>query len=282
MKNILIFGLLFLFFFSCKNTKLSPNEEKDKLKSKKSAVVKLPHTLDEISGLSITNDGRLFCHDDERGVIFQINIETGKIIKRFQLGKFGLESDFEGMAITDKKFFLLSSDGMLYGFEEGKDLEKVNFTEYDLGFSSKFEFEGLCYDSTFNSLLIVSKNYPGKKHKGNRAVYSFSLANHKLDKSPKILISLKELSKKFGIKDFYPSGITKHFASGDYFIVSSKGQPSIVRISNSGKLLNAHKLDKKTFAQPEGIVFLSDSTLLISNEAKGKRATLVKLNLSEL
>ncbi|MEE9430585.1 MAG: hypothetical protein V3V16_06060 [Melioribacteraceae bacterium] len=252
------------------------------MKSKKSIIVKLPHRIDEISGLAISNDGRLFCHDDERAVIYQLDYKTGKIIKRFQLGKYGLESDFEGMAIADEKFFLLSSDGILYEFEEGNDLEKVDFTEYNLGFNSKFEFEGLCYDSTFNSLLIVSKNYPGKKHKGNRAIYSFSLKNYKLDKSPKILIPLKELSKKNGIKDFYPSGITKHSASGDYFIISSKGQPSIVRITNSGKILNAYELDKKTFAQPEGIVFLSDSTLLVSNEAKGKRATLVKLKISEL
>ena len=278
MKNLIILNLVFLLFFSCANNK--PN--KDKLKSKKSAVVKLPHTLDEISGLSITNDGRLFCHDDERGVIFQIDSKTGKIIKRFQLGKFGLDADFEGMAIADKKFFLISSNGRLYEFEEGKDLEKVGFEEYNLGFSMNFEFEGLTYNSQTNSLLLASKKHPGKTHKGNRAIYSFSLDNHKLNKSPLFLIPLKELSKKFGIKDFYPSGITIHQKSGDYFIISSKGQPSLVRISNSGELLNAYKLDKKTFAQPEGVVFLSDSTLLISNEAKGKRATLVKLNLSEL
>ncbi len=282
MKNILILTGLLFFLSYCKNEKPEPIKNNINLELNKNIIVKLPHKLDEISGLTIANDGRLFCHDDERAVIYQLNYVTGKIIKRFQLGKFGLESDFEGIAIADEKFFLLSSNGMLYEFKEGKDLEKVNFAEYNLGFSSKFEFEGLCYDSTFNSLLIVSKNYPGKKHKGNRAIYSFSLENHEIDKSPKVLISLKELSKKFDIKDFYPSGISKHFASGDYFIISSKGQPSIVRISNSGKLLNAHKLNKKKFAQPEGIVFLSDSTLLISNEAKGKRATLVNLNLSEL
>ncbi len=282
MKKLVILNILLLLLIACKNKKAKPYENRNSLESKKTTIVKLTHKLDEVSGVAITNDGRLFCHDDERAVIYQVNYETGKIIKRFQIGKFGLESDFEGIAIAEGIFFLLSSDGKLYQFKEGNDLEKVDFKEYNLGFSSKFEFEGLCYDSKINSLLIISKNYPGKKHKGTRAIYSFSLENYKINKLPKILISLKKLSKKFGIKDFYPSGITMHSKSRDYFIVSSKGQPSIVRISNSGKLLNAYKLDEKYFAQPEGIVFLSDSTLLISNEAKGKRATLVKLNLSEL
>jgi len=282
MKNILIFGLLILLLISCNNTKLTPNEKKDNLKSNKSTIVKLPHALDEISGLSTTSDGRLFCHDDERGIIYHIDSETGKIIKRFQVGKIGLDLDFEGMAIAGEKFFLISSNGRLYEFEEGKDLEKVTFKEYNLGFSMNFEFEGLCYNSQTNSLLMASKKHPGKIHKGNRAIYSFSLENHKLNNSPLFLIPLKELSKKFDIKDFYPSGIIIHPSSGDYYIISSKGRPSLVRISKSGELLNAYKLDKKTFAQPEGIVFLSNSTLLISNEAKAKRATLVKLNLSEL
>jgi len=280
MKKNIILNILLLIFLACNNNEI--NKKQNTLKLEKTTIIKLSHKLDEISGLVITDDGRLFCHDDERAIIYQVDYKTGNIIKRFQLGKFGLESDFEGIAIAGKKFFLLSSDGKLYEFEEGDDLEKVKFKRYNLGFSSKFEFEGICYEAKFNTLLIVSKKYAGKKNKGNRAIFSFSLDNFKLNKSPKILVSLKELSSRFNIKNFYPSGITKHSKSGDYFIISSKGQPSIVRISNSGKLLNAYKLDKKNFAQPEGVVFLSNSTLLISNEAKGKRATLVKLNLSEL
>ena len=280
MKTFLILALILIW--GCEGKKQKNHHKEKKLKTEKISVIKLPHKLDEISGMAITKDGRLFCHDDERGVVYQINYDNGKIIKRFQLGEFGIEADFEGIAIANDKFFLLSSNGILYEFREGKDLEKVKFKKYELGFSPKFEFESLCYEETTNSLLLASKKYSGKKYKKSRAVFSFSLDNYKLNTTLKFLISLKELKEKFNVKDFYPSGIAIHLATGDYFILSSKGEPVLVRFSNKGKILKAYKLDKDTFVQPEGIVFLTDSTVLISNEAKNKRATIVKLNIPEL
>ncbi len=282
MKNFLILSILIFLILGCKSKNHKLHENNNKLHFEKKSIIKLSHSLDEISGLAITKDGKLFCHDDERGIVYQIDYNDGHIIKRFQLGKFGIDADFEAIAIAGTKFFLMASNGILYEFNEGKDLEKIKFKKHYLGFNSKFEFESLCYDETTNSLLFVCKKYSGKKNKKNRAVFSFSLKNNTPSKTPKFLISLSELKEKFNVKDFYPSAITIHSKTHDYFVLSSKGQPVLVRISNKGKLLNAYKLDKHIFVQPEGMVFISDTTLLISNEAKTKRATLIKLNISEL
>src|SRR5688572_27149731 len=46
----------------------------------------LPSRLHEISGLATSADGRVFAHDDEHAVIYQIDPKQGRIMKWFSLG----------------------------------------------------------------------------------------------------------------------------------------------------------------------------------------------------
>jgi len=55
----------------------------------------LPKKLNEISGLAVTDENRLFTHNDEVGIVYEIDITTGKVIDEFQLGKKKLKKDFE-------------------------------------------------------------------------------------------------------------------------------------------------------------------------------------------
>lgn len=238
-------------------------------------VVELPLKLNEISGIAFSTDGSLFGHNDEKGTIYQIDPTTGRIIKFFQLGFFGLEEDFEDIEIVDDAFYLITSSGILYEFAEGSNLEKVKFKEINLGFSSKFEIESMCYDYETNSLLIASKNYPGKNNEGKRTVYSFSLQNNRMNKIPRFLISLKELENKFGIKKFFPSAISRQPETGNFFILSSKGDPSIIEINSKGDLVSGGKLNKKKHPQPEGLAFNKNGDLLISNEAVNNSPTII-------
>ena len=219
-------------------------------------------------------DGNLFCHNDESGVIYQIDTNSGKILKAFQLGTWGLEADFEDMAIVGDKFFLITSSGMLYEFHEGSNLEKVKFQEINLGFSSNYEIEGLCYDPESKSLLVACKNYGGKNYKGMRTVYSFSLETRTLNKTPRFLISLKELKNKFGITKFFPSAISREPKTGNFFVLSSKGKPAIIELDSSGTILSGRILEKKRHPQPEGLAFNKNSDMLISDEAADNSATI--------
>ena len=165
---------------------------------------------------------------------------------------------------------------MIYKFEEGTDGNNVDYEIIDLKISDKFNIEGLCYDPSENSLLIASKEYPGKNYDDVRTIYSYDLNKSEINKNPEYIISLKELKKKFDIKDFYPSAIAIHPKSNSLIILSARGKPCIVEISREGKLINALELDDKVHRQPEGLAFLSDGVMLIADEASGKQPKLTK------
>ena len=60
----------------------------------------LPKSLREVSGLAFTADGRLFAHDDERAIVYQLDYSDGAVVKRFALGDPPDEDDFEAIATT--------------------------------------------------------------------------------------------------------------------------------------------------------------------------------------
>lgn len=230
--------------------------------------------LNEISGLTTTNDGNILAINDEVGVVYKLNPLTGEVIKRFILGKFTVEADFEGISNVGNYVYAITSEGVLYKFKEGNNEEKVNFDVVKLPFSSKFEIEGLCYDEKLNGLLIIPKKYSGKKWKNKRVIYFYSLVENKILAEPILSISLKKLKSEFEIDDFFPSGIIKHSYSGHYLIISAKRENCIVEIDKNGKILGARKLKENIHRQPEGITILTDGTLVISDEAAGKRPTI--------
>ena len=47
----------------------------------------LPKELNEISGLAVDSEGRLFAHDDERAIIYQLDPATHRVVKRFAFGR---------------------------------------------------------------------------------------------------------------------------------------------------------------------------------------------------
>ncbi|KAB2844826.1 MAG: hypothetical protein F9K45_04505, partial [Melioribacteraceae bacterium] len=203
-QTIIIFFLTIIVINSTAKSVLS------KYDFTKGNTVKLTAKLSEISGLTTSENGKIFGHNDEKGIVYQINYKTGEIIKEFYLTRWFPEKDFEGIAYANKKFYMITSDGILYEFPEGQNKSAVDYKIYNLNLGVKYNIEGLCYDSKTNSLILVCKEFPGKGFEGNRSAYSFSLKNFKLDQSPKFLINLDELKNKFGLKNFFPSGIEKH------------------------------------------------------------------------
>jgi uncharacterized protein YjiK len=250
---------------------------------------KLPKKLQELSGLAMTNDGRLFGHNDEKAIIYQISLDDGSIIKSFSLGEKTLKKDFEGIAIVDDLFYLVTSSGELYEFEEGENDSSVPYEKYKTKLSSKNDVEGLCYDPATESLLLACKGDPGKNLKGNRAVYSFSLTKKKLEKNPRFVISIKDVKKMnesdftqklsdfFMINEgsFAPSGIERHPERESFFIVSFHGR-MIVEISSQGDIIKTILLDKKHHNQPEGITFSKNFSLIIGDEGGSDRAKITR------
>ncbi|HUF75282.1 MAG TPA: hypothetical protein VMM35_03345, partial [Longimicrobiales bacterium] len=103
----------------------------------------LPGRLDEISGLAVTPDGRLFGHDDERALVHEIDPMSGSVGKRFSAGDPPLRGDFEGIAIVGERFFLVTSTGLLYEMREADDRSEAPYRISDTGLGAHCEVEGL-------------------------------------------------------------------------------------------------------------------------------------------
>ena len=153
---------------------------------KKGKQIKLPGYLREISGLAASEDGKIFTHDDERGIVYEIDYSKGEIKKDFAIGKPIPKRDFEGIAIVKDKFYLIASSGDIYEFFEAKNKKNSEYKIFKTGLSKSYNIEGLCYDPNTNSLLAACKGYPGKDYNGSRAIYSFDLKEKKLKAKPQI------------------------------------------------------------------------------------------------
>lgn len=252
--------------------------------------VMLPKELAEISGLAFTSDGRLFAHGDQNAAIWQLDARSGKLIKTFTVESKGkhddpdagkkaakkhdaLAGDFEDIQIVGDRFFLISSNGILIEFREGADGADVPYTSYDTGLGKVCEIEGLTYDESSRALLILCKHPHTKELADQVVVFAWSLDRKSLDDRPRIDLPYAKLAGATHAAVFHGSAFT--FAPDRRSLMLVAGpQKTFVELGLDGALLGGGVLDKQSHLQPEGIAFAPDGTLLISDEAAGKQATL--------
>jgi uncharacterized protein YjiK len=234
--------------------------------------LKVPKKLREISGLAITDDGKLLCHDDESAIVYEFDYKTGKIMRQFSFGSGFLKGDFEGIAVKRDTIYVVSSNGNIYEFPAAPNKGRTPFRLYKTPLSQKNDIEGLEYDPETDCLLLACKGDPGKGYGGKKAIYAFSLKTRELLNPPRFLIALDEV-KKHSEADFNPSGIALNPVSGTFFIISADGE-SIIEIDRNGKLLDQQEILKKVNSQPEGIAFAPDSSLILCNDGQGGTGTM--------
>jgi uncharacterized protein YjiK len=256
---------------------------------------KLPGRLDEISGLGISEDGTmLVAVNDEQGKLFYLDKSTGKVVDEFKFGKPG---DYEGVEVAAGKVYVVSSNGILHKISKPGEKKQKTKT-FGTPLNNRNNVEGLAYDKAAKRLLIACKGKAGLNDsmKGERAIYSFSLEEMKLEEKPLFTVSRKEIGKWrhrenslaqriIGFLDdrladdaFGPSGIAIHPLTGEVYVLSSVGKILVV-LSPAGKILHFESLSPDLHRQPEGICFDADGTLFISNEAKGGRAKLFRYHM---
>jgi len=291
-KLLIIYLFTFLLLFGCKSPsrqEKSPDENKSKtqiaastnsalqlynLEDENASSIKLPDEISEISGIAVTENDRLFCHGDEDADIFQIDMKSGQVIKKFYVGETSVNGDFEDIAIAGDRFFLVESKGIIVEFKEGNDGEHVPYIVYKTFLKSSNNVEGLCYDPEINSLLLACKDYPGKGFEKNKAVYYLFLNTMTLYEKPKFLIPLKDIRKNTIENEFSPSGIARHPKTGSFFVIAARGN-AIIEVSKEGEIIAQKDLPEKVHKQPEGIAITKDGTLFISNEGRFKTARLI-------
>lgn len=226
----------------------------------------MPQLLMEISGLALTEDGRLLSHDDERGVIYEVDYRRGVVLKQFLVGNRMLHSDFEGIATANGRVYLLESNGDIYEMAEGEEGEHVEFTIHDTGLGKECEFEGMGYAPAINSLLLACKNVDLKGAGDDVIIYRWRLGTGIQRRVSNIQVSFDDLNQGHDWKKFQPSGIEVDPRSGNYVIVASI-QKALAEVTPDGDVLWSRSLPNG-HDQTEGIAITRDGILVLSDEAK--------------
>ncbi|MGI9079137.1 MAG: SdiA-regulated domain-containing protein [Gemmatimonadaceae bacterium] len=233
-----------------------------------SGRVELPGKLTEISGLAVSDDGRMFAHNDERSVISELDVNSGQIVKSFALGDPIVRGDFEGLAIAGGRFYIVTSEGIIYETGEGTDGERVPFKRHITGLGTECEIEGLAYDPASRTLLLACKECRNGALCDWVTVFRWSIAKKAVARAATLRIPFR-VARDAGLRAFNPSGIERDPKTGNYLIVSAQ-QRAIIELTATGKLVASVKLEKRWHRQSEGITILPDLTLVVSDEGRKK------------
>lgn len=231
---------------------------------------RLPPQLAEISGLATAPDGRVFAHDDERAVIYEIDVAAGRVIKNFALGEPIETGDFEALAITPEGvFYMITARGMLYSFREGADGVHVAFETVDTNMREVCEIEGLAYLAAEERLIIACKRMRDRAMRDTISLYSWRAG---AGASPWVTLPAGDLAARAGVRDFRPSGVEIDPVSGRILLLSGN-DGAFAELSREGEVLAARALGP-AHRQAEGVTVAPDGTLIISDEAAGGQAAL--------
>ena len=230
--------------------------------------------LSEISGLALTADGRLFAHGDEQGKVFELDYRRGVMVKQFMIGTQLVRADFEGIAVVNDALYLLASNGKLYEFQEGSNGEQVEYTLHDTRLGHECEFEGVAYDSTANTLLLLCKNVRTKGPlQDSLVIYRWRLPSGS-NRPSRITVPLTRAIGSNGWKGLHPSDITIDPVSGNYVLVAAE-ERALIEITPAGEVVVSRPLPAG-LAHAEGVAITRDSILIISTEA-GRRSAAITL-----
>ena len=255
---------------------------------------KVPGELKEISGIDRYKKTKLVCVQDEKGIIYEYDIKKGELKKSVDFGKKG---DYEGVANVNDTIYVLESNGNIFQVID-LNSENQRTQEFNTPLNKDNDTEGLCFDSKNNRLLIACKKKAGAGIKNARAIYAFDLKTKQLNESPVYLIDLDEVKSYIAKSDpgkflseelkdlsdpkkgdvaFQPSELAIHPISGDIYVIATVGKMLIV-LNPAGKIMCMKELDPDLFKQPEGITFMDDGTMLISDEGRGGHGNILKFN----
>ncbi len=240
---------------------------------KPARTLELDKALREISGLGPSADGKsLWAVHDEKPFLYRLAMDDGSVLQKVDLGEPG---DYESVEEAHGRVWVANSDGTLHVVDPTGDhpIETLGFTN-QLGMPC--DLEGMAWDEKRHRMLLACKSESVKVAKDGKvhAIYALDVEERKLDPEPVITINQADLDAK-GVKgkSFAPSGIAVHPKTGELWVVSAHGEMVVV-LSPEGEVKRVLRLDPKVHRQPEGIAFASDGTMYISNEGRGRKATL--------
>lgn len=229
----------------------------------------LPKALREISGLALTDQHELLTHNDEVAVIYRLDYTKGQILGSFRLNRDPVRDDFEGIAISGKRVFLITSTGRLYEtrfplFDDEYETDLVvTYQRYEVELPC--EIEGLA-SPTPDRLLALCKNLP----EGDDVlrIYEWDTQTNEYLNEPYLSLTPDAFSGIVSkLKRLRPAGLTVT-DSGGLVIVGRHGKaPMLLEISADGDVVSLQEFpDHNRHRQPEGISLTREAWLVIADE----------------
>ncbi len=227
----------------------------------------LPGRLDEVSGLAVAPDGRLFAHDDERAVVHAIDPSEQEVTTSFWLGDPPVAGDFEGITLVGERFFLVTSRGLLYEFREMPDGREAPYRLTDTELGAVCEIEGLDHDPVDDALLFACK--VSAPERGTIVVHRIPLDPTRGRLSP-IVVERRLLAAHGVDADFAPSAVAVTPA-GSLLLLSAQSS-ALLEIGRDGVPIAGVTLARDRHRQPEGLALGPDGTMYIADEGDGRDA----------
>jgi uncharacterized protein YjiK len=251
----------------------------------------LPRELEEVSGLTDLSKTEIGCVQDEAGIVFVYDLTVHTVTRRIP---FAGPGDYEGLTRVGNDLYVLRSDGVLFKIA-GFDEPKPRITSASLNLSTK-DNEGLCHDPMQGRLLIAPKSRHGSddQSKVTQPLFAYDLRQERLLSESAIVLDLTPIAEprepkvvKRGVKGkkakekppiarFFPSSIAVHPVTGELFVISARDR-RLALFDRQGHLIDHVELDATRYRQPEGITFLENGELIVTNEAAGDKPTLLRI-----
>jgi uncharacterized protein YjiK len=232
----------------------------------------LPAPLNEVSGITLTSDGRLVAHGDEYGRISVMDPRRGVLLKEFSIGA---KADFEGITYTSGTFYMVASNGQIYSFREGNAGQRVTYSLLDTRLGKECEFEGITFDHRRNALLLPCKNVERPELRDNVVIYVYSLNPTSAQRITHIAIPIENVIGENGWTTFRPTDIAIDPHSGHYVLVAAQ-ERGLLEIEPNGSVIHSMSLPggEDEHPQAEGVAIAEDGILFVSDEAAGRRASI--------
>ena len=240
---------------------------------------KLPGKLKEISGLALSDDGRLFAVADESAIVYELDYARGRIVKSFALGKPTVRGDFEGIAIAGERIYLTTSDGVIFSAREGDDGSRVSYETYETGIGEHCEIEGLAVLD--ENLLLLCKTVRSNDLIDGLSIFVWAIESAMLRNSDLIALPESEILDILDSDSLSPSGLAVDGATGHLLIVAAQ-QRALLAVTADGTLVQAKRMPlAERHRQAEGIEVTRASELLISDEGGGDKARIAVYRTAE-
>ena len=240
----------------------------------------LPPDLTELSALTEIDGHTVAGVQDEKGIVFLIDVRTGRVTHRVPFGERG---DYEGLTRVGATLWVLRSDGWLAEIAQ----EGARFAirrEFDLQLPHQ-DYEGLGYDPQRKRLLVAPKDRPkgSKEDRARRRVYLFDPRTGETESTFALDTTLHRIrgdalvrgldlpertTKKGKTKTDLKlnfSSIALHPITGHLYALSATDD-ALFAFDLEGHLADSYLFRGPGMQQLEGMTFLPSGDLVIASE----------------